>query len=1069
MSENKTNYNSMENLNELLKLSGKKPKTFNKKGEFSIAFKEWNKRQLREGKTDKYIIPTTFYNADTGRFIKGQFNKKGTRLLKSFTNKYPNINGNVINTNKLDTTFVPSNFNDDGTYNGVPIMYKNYLFDLLKKFKKKSFVRIILTATGDIDTKDKTLLFKKYKKSGINLGKNIIINETTFVPDSIEEFDTLQYLLYYNSDYENIIGYLLENNISCRLVITEQTQITENQIVQKFAEGESNCLLTPILEWVNAQLNNTDSKQKKNYNSILNKINGKTLKSGIIKKGYAHKYIYGVPETEIDALVEDLGISITVEYPFRTIKQKNWCCSKKPIKKFVYTNTRYNHVEHLTTMSKEDLLGDDMIQSEINEMFDTLKNINEYFIFGRSRYGITWIQTYDKFFRLESGFNNIVNKFCKENNFEHFKIDAIKQPDLTQFINNGTHFNCCVDFVPIDNRLLENDNTIKHIDIIKAYSQFQECSYYTGFVGSITDFREVDNFTQPGLYYIDGLDLSLCNSKFVFYNNKTNWYVNKNIYTNAELHFLKDMNASFNVRYGAYGIKTDFKFNEDMLNNKETIGLVNKPKRWNGNTKSYDESKIIDLKIPYYSKFIGQCAMIKYDKQIHMLGESKYFTAMKDDGNRIYYDDDLEEATILYKRQNVYHHKHIASQVLAYQRLNIIEQLMKMDHTKILRICVDGIYYNEHVFDINDIFQDKTTEMTLRNSPSTDYLSNIFKEDESSISNIKIGKEREFYKSEAVIGGGGNGKSTTEFVDKGHVRCLYLAPSWKLTTYAYDTLKADMFNQDIDVSVYHRFLYQDHEYKLQSKYNVILCDEASQLTEHVKRKLLSIPNKKIIFLGDIGFQLEPVIDDGELGKQYIKLTLKKEINLNYPDWLIQEGHYEMKLDDIDNVKEYTTDYRATCPKLRTIKKELRRIIDFGRKQKINSTEMSLSYIKKMIPETDVREYYTQKDMILTSTHESIKKYNSQFSYIQKYLVKANTKFFKNGQIVFTKPNTKIAKYKNCDTDMTHAFTVHAIQGETLGHNDKLYIDTENLFSERMLYTAVSRARRLDQIFLIKPF
>ena len=275
--------------------------------------------------------------------------------------------------------------------------------------------------------------------------------------------------------------------------------------------------------------------------------------------------------------------------------------------------------------------------------------------------------------------------------------------------------------------------------------------------------------------------------------------------------------------------------------------------------------------------------------------------------------------------------------------------------------------------------------------------------------------------------------------------------------------------KSIDVSVYHRFLYQDHEYKLQSKYNVILCDEASQLTEHVKRKLLSIPNKKIIFLGDIGFQLEPVIDDGELGKQYIKLTLKKEINLNYPDWLIQEGHYEMKLDDIDNVKEYTTDYRATCPKLRTIKKELRRIIDFGRKQKINSTEMSLSYIKKMIPETDVREYYTQKDMILTSTHESIKKYNSQFSYIQKYLVKANTKFFKNGQIVFTKPNTKIAKYKNCDTDMTHAFTVHAIQGETLGHNDKLYIDTENLFSERMLYTAVSRARRLDQIFLIKPF
>ena len=1065
MSENKINYNSMETLNELLSLSGKKPKVYNKNGEFSTAFKEWNKRQLRDGKTDKYIIPNTFYNASTGRFIKGQLNKNKTRLLKSFTNKYPNINGNVINTNKLDMTFVPINFNE-GEYDGQQIMYKNYLFDLLKKFKKKSFVRIILTANGDIDIEDKKFLIKKYNKKGVNLSKNIIINETAFVPDSIEEFDTLQYLLYYNSEYENIIGYLLENDIGCRLVITQQTEITENQIVQKFADGESNCLLTPILEWVNVQLNNTDSKQKNNYNSILNKINGKTLKSGVVKKGYLHKYIYGVPETEISDLVEDLGISIVVEYPFRTIKQKNWCCSKKPIKKFVFTNTRYNHVEHLTTMSYEDLENDSMTQEEIDEQFNTLKNSKTYFIFGRTRYGISWIQTYDKIYKLESGFNNTVNEFCKNNNFEHFKIDANKQKDLTKFINNGTHFNCTVDFVPIDNSLLEKDNTIKHIDIIKAYSQFQECSYYDGFVGSITDFREVDNFTQQGLYYIDALDLTRCNSKFIFYNNKMNWVVDKNIYTKAELHFLKDMGASFNVRYGAYGIKTDFKFNDEMLYNKETIGLVSKPKRWNGHTHSYDEAKIIDLKIPYYAKFIGQCAMINYKRKISMLGESKYFTAMKDDGNEIYYDDDLEEATILYKRQNVYHHKHISSQVLAYQRLNIMEQLMKMDSTKILRVCVDGIYYRDHTFDINNIFQDKTSEMTLRNLPCTDYLSNIFKEGESSISNIKIGKKREFFKTEAIIGGGGNGKSTTEFVDKGHVRCLYLAPSWKLATNVDNTLKADMFNKDIDTSVYHRFLNMEHAYGLQSKFNVILCDEASQLTEHTKRKLLSIPNKKIIFLGDIGFQLEPVINDDELINIYCKKNPK---NVSFTDWKIDEGHYEMNLNDLDNVQEYTNDYRATCPKLRSIKKELRRIIEFGRKNKIDSTEMSLSYIKKMIPETDVREYYTQHDMILTSTHESIKKYNMQFDYIPKYLVKANTKYFKNGQIVFTKPNTQIAKYKNCDTDKTHAFTIHAIQGETLGHNEKLYIDTEKIFSERMIYTAVSRARRLDQVFLIKPF
>jgi hypothetical protein len=86
---------------------------------------------------------------------------------------------------------------------------------------------------------------------------------------------------------------------------------------------------------------------------------------------------------------------------------------------------------------------------------------------------------------------------------------------------------------------------------------------------------------------------------------------------------------------------------------------------------------------------------------------------------------------------------------------------------------------------------------------------------------------------------------------------------------------------DIDVNVYHRFLYMDFEYNLQKRYNVILCDEASQLTEKQKKIIFNIPNKKVIFLGDIGYQLEPVIDYKELKKYHIK----KKIQTDYLDWL----------------------------------------------------------------------------------------------------------------------------------------------------------------------------------------
>ena len=1038
------------------------------------------------------------------RLLNKREKKKGVlKLLKKFSDKGFIIeNGKLtkINSTDINELYKAEKYDPDvGDYDGKPINYDSFLLDQLKEYKFKSgdVVRVIITG----NVKDKTFKVKRYSLDdeeeyikvdkiisakdffegkklwwNSNLEKNIIINITITVPqynkDGEASFNNQRYL-WYNSDYPNIIAFLLENEIDTRFVVTKQIELTEANISQKYADGVNHCLLNPILEW--AKQTELDSKglSKKKYQSIISKLEGKTIKSGS-KIGYIEKYKNGIPEDEIQSLSDDLRVKISIEYPLRTNNNFiEFIPDRKALKTFSYVNTRLNHVEHFTTTNYKDMVDDEMNQDEINIKFNELIYNEEYFIFGRTKYGISWIQTHDKIYKLDSPYTRASNEFMKQTNFQHFAIDAIRQPDLTKFVDNGTHFNATTDFTDIDQSLFTTNKNIKHIDIKKAYTQFKASKYYNGFCGSITDLRKVDNYDQVGLYYIDNIDFSNADDKFVFYNNNMNWFINKNIYTDAELRFLKDMKVSFIVKYGAYGIKTDFQFNEDMIKGKERIGLIKKPSRYNGDLDTFEEEKEIDLKISFYAKFIGKCYSAYDHKIIYMQGDANYFRKMRDENNKIFYDYALQEATIFYPRKRVIHYKHITAQVLAYQRLNIMEQIMKMDETKLLRVCVDGIYYEDHEFEMSDIYQDKTSEMTFNNSPSVDYLSNIFKDkDKCSVSGIKFGPKRTFIQKLCVIGGGGNGKSTREFMDHGHTNVLYLAPSWKLSAKVLEELANKetpiQLNDRIDVNVYHRFLYMDFEYNLQKRYNVILCDEASQLTEKQKKIIFNIPNKKVIFLGDIGYQLEPVIDYKELKKYHIK----KKIQTDYLDWLKTDGHFEMNLKGFDKVEELTTDYRASCDKLKDMKRKLRQFIikqKYAKKEIRNEiTQQALEYVRSIIQKGDPEELYKRTDMILSSTHNKIKSYNQMFSHLEKYLVKSNSRLYKNGQIVYDKPQgVKIMKYKDTDIDVNHCYTIHAIQGETLGHNDKLFIDFDNMFSGvRMIYTAISRARRLDQIYLI---
>ena len=117
--------------------------------------------------------------------------------------------------------------------------------------------------------------------------------------------------------------------------------------------------------------------------------------------------------------------------------------------------------------------------------------------------------------------------------------------------------------------------------------------------------------------------------------------------------------------------------------------------------------------------------------------------------------------------------------------------------------------------------------------------------------------------------------------------------------------------------------------------------------------------------------------------------------------------------------------------------------------------------------------YSFEDMIICTTHEQKDYWTNNITNVEKYRVTKKTMLpdgtsIYNGTILAEKPSTKKSSTKKPVKDLyeyQHGFTIYSAQGMTMESN--LYIDVSKNISAKLLYTALSRARRLDQIFLVK--
>jgi hypothetical protein len=790
-----------------------------------------------------------------------------------------------------------------------------------------------------------------------------------------------------NSDKE-LFGdynkYLDDPKLQAQLLILTLDKVNKEDFNQYFLDGITHCFFHPIKEWANRCEEESKSKgAQSRYKTIHKKVSK-----------YIEKYPKGIPEEDLSNVCNDLQISVEIDLPSTWWRDNKFIeveSQKKALKKFKFINTRLNHIELNEVSNKDDYTEVD--KESINTIFDVLKKQDEFILWKEGRAGITQINTLTNIYKLkndENSYEEAVKKFNDDYEycFSNYKIEKNANEELTDFLDNSLNCNGTINFMDAT-----AETELNHIDIKKAYTQGMECSMYKGYLGKISDFRKTDKIVGLGIYKVENINFngSVIEKMRCFHNNGN--------YPSPELEFYQSIGITFDIVMGCWGTGFDFEFPDYMYQKEGGVA--------------------------HYCKFYGCLMKLTEKERYNFSCKNIEFAKLNayNSPDSIRYNKHENSGIIEYDKKYVYHSYHIASFIASYSRITLLEQILKFkDFNQIAYVVVDGIYFTGNV-EVGDLFTKKEKKSPKTFTDSDEFVPKPFGSFIEDYENL--GEYRENNKVEVHLGAGGCGKTHNNLTDKGFVNPLFIAPSWKLA-------RNKKTEYGIDSSVFFYALDDDPDkyQKLERNYSVFIVDEISMLSNEAKEKLLKrFSEHKIIFCGDLGYQLPP-----------IKGT-------------------EFKVGDLP-VFHHTTNYRCQCKELEKRLLFLRNIISKGFDG--YSCEKIIEKLKLNIVDKNSIDYKVE-DLIICKTRESAYEgkdsYTEKYTDLEKYAVLENTRDYCNGEIIIG------PKPKKVKCELRHGFTIHSIQGETAKH--KLFIDMNKMRSVRMLYTAMSRAKKLEQIVFVK--
>ncbi len=890
------------------------------------------------------------------------------------------------------------------------------------------------------------------------------------------------------------------------LVITRESTLPA-AAAQSYAAGPSHCLLGPMREYYMERADSQEDKMAK-----YKKPGGKGWKQLKCRHGemmvkvdrldlLIDQYAAGVPYAALEGIANDFKCAIDISSPLLRImpesKGEGGLSAHivvqpvtKALKRFKFINTSYNHVEPLRQIV--DVTDCETVDElQFDELKTKLETDGTHHLWSEGTSGVTSIFT-------DGGRVQVRNEYASDRlEWESaqgldcgatylFDLDKMDMGDgydlcalLYKFVAASAWVNNAVDFVDH----IERPDELRSVDMKKAHANCHLQTGYEGFPEHLTDFRKCSDFHGVGIYRVVDLEFSKCSDAFNTLRKRFRLYVRDEIILpSVELKMLKKRGATFRITHGTWAMEThDVRFNgpeavgirgdaaEVMKKQQEAIGvdpLYDDGCKWNNMMRKYNG-------VRGYCRFTGTCEQARKPGNICFEGSQAMAAVIKaqlkdqPDKRVLHYEKSPARPAHIRVEYDRKHHKnrfHHKSFVYAYNRMGMIEQLMTMDLSQIVRVVVDGIYtYEKDVKCLNSFRPD---EVDLKKF-EMQKLSTTTRREFMSILGEFSGEDAAQIRGEAVEGThrvtfhqglGGAGKTHTAVVDRGLINPLGVFPSHKLAA-----AKAREY-PGLSTTVHYRALTSDVERnEIIHKSNCLIIDEASMLTEAAAHVIVErYKHHRIIFCGDLLYQLPPVLADNAEGAEARQMTT--------------EGMH---------VVEFNTNHRSVCKTLDSFTKFVRDLIDVSpvfdmgtfeaRRGRRDRREAVIERFKTMggkcIRSEDIKALYADDDMILGYKHN----YDANTTMEDHYGIVAQDRQVKKwnlteggrdhckGEIV-----TAEAAPEGIKSVERYSYTTHCIQGETC--RGRIFINPRHMERSpdvlRLLYTALSRAKRFEQLYFV---
>jgi len=447
-----------------------------------------------------------------------------------------------------------------------------------------------------------------------------------------------------------------------RMVILQPTTITAERLFQHYAEGISNCVFKPIYKKFEKLFDNCNSTDR------MRKLRKYVKDLKVLEE----QYKTGVPED----CMETIAKTAHIKMPFSDVFERNEVTYNENGKVATVTlqNVRFNHVEegNLVLNAEPEIVS----QEEINKIWSDCHTNNEFYnISGDIKNGnIRKIKTLTKIYEVDNPVNKILAEFSNSIKLDNYKFNAYKFPEVHQFIKAGT----IIHSEPIQ---LNAGVATGHIDMRKAYTQFQHCHMYSGFLGVIhqcgSDNFDVKYITEHiGIYKFT---VTKCDNELLV---KLGLGLDTiHILPSVEILYYMSIGLECKVTEGVWGSTMDFEFTDTMLMKDEGISR--------------------------YAKWCGKLMAEIKDVKHTVKATPEYASRLKYDYPDLVYWQDRGVATVTVPINGLSTATHIMSFITAYVRIQMIEQMRQFDVNNIIAVVMDGIYFKGAKPAVSELFVDK--------------------------------------------------------------------------------------------------------------------------------------------------------------------------------------------------------------------------------------------------------------------------------------------------------------------------------------------------------------------------